>query len=155
MRRNTFSATNIIADLNNIKKAMMIREGGFKYNDLRKAFTNAGLPSNNTFWTAFYNANLIKSIGGGKYKFTDTEPIYVGTIEHIHSIYKHKQQEYSKNAYEKKKEKKQSKEKMEEKQITTEELNKVLDEKTQEAINHLKSLGFKILRPQRIIYSEM
>jgi hypothetical protein len=149
--KKEFNAKHCIEELNNIKKAMQLR-GDFRIEDLQTAFINAGLPTSKNFWWLFMKANIVEKSKDGKYRFVSEKPIYYEAINQIYHEYKIKQQQYSKTCYEKKKAMQQQSIK---KDVTEEELNKVLDEKTQQAINHLKSLGFKILRPTKIIYDEM
>lgn len=136
--KSRFNPEECIANVNNVKKAIMTKGNSFTYQRLVKAFFNTGLPKSSTFWQVFRKHHIVEKDENNLFRFCNENPI---NVEQVKQIYK----EYScivrnNNA-------KAAKKRIEESE-RIEESSKNITDFTEEAIKHLKSLGYKIYKPQ-------
>ena len=123
-----FDPAVCIKPLNNIKRALLLREGPFSRESIVLSLKNCGLPTNGVFWRVFKNS-ILQEVSKGQFMFVDTNPIFVGVLNKIKADYNNIIRQYT-NA-------------KEVKVIKPE--HKV--DKVQDAINLLKSKGYLVYAP--------
>lgn len=84
----SFDPYNCIEALNNVKRAMQLTERPFTKESMIKSLKGCGLPTNPRFWSVFRKSGIIQEVSKGKFMFSSKEPIYVGTLIKIKSLYK-------------------------------------------------------------------
>lgn len=131
MSNRGFDPAVCIKPLNNIKRALLLREGPFSRESMVLSLKNCGLPTNSVFWRIF-KSSILQEVSKGQFMFIDTNPIFVGVLNKIKSDYNRIIQQYTKGK------------KSEEVRVIEPE-HKV--DEVQDAINLLKSKGYLVYVP--------
>jgi hypothetical protein len=164
-KREKFIAGDHIADLNNIKRGLQWRDSAFTLKELQNILKGVGLPGNSTFIAAFKSSGIIKAVEYGKYKFISNQPIHVSMLERIYREYKkimrgydakhrakcHGHQETEAVTCKDTPESEQVSEQVVEETAPVENV----PSEEQSAIALLRGLGYIVLKPVGMLYTEV
>lgn len=131
MAKKTFNAYNHIIDFNKVKTNL---NSCFTQEEFRSELKKAGIPSNRNFFFMFLKNKVIERKSNGIYTFKSKEPLHYSGLQRIYDAYYAQTKSWNSK-------KKPQKEESKHESITEEQ-----------AINLLKGLGYKILKP---IYTEI
>ena len=149
MSKKSFNPDECISALNSAKQALQMTERPFTKETVLKSLAGCGLPTNNTFWTAFRNSGILQEVSKGKFMFVSKEPIYVGALRGVKTRYHELQRRYNRRKEEPKVEAPKQDE-----PVVEEVAKHDPQAMTQFAIDLLKEQGYQIFAPVGIIYRQ-
>lgn len=142
MSKKAFEPYDCIAALNTVKNGLQMTERPFTKEKLLVGLKGCGLPTNNIFWSAFRNSEILQEVSRGQFMFKSKSPIYVGELVKIRHRYLNVLHKYKENSVKSESKEEEHKEEVNE-SIPVTDKNAL----TKFAIDFLKEQGYLVYAP--------